>query len=519
MNVRQKFLRYQDHKSEFWIIFIIIGIKLMLHLIADFNSGYDGDEVLYIDMGKHLAPGYVESGPFIALLAAIQNLFHSHSLIVNHIFVHLASSVIIFLCGVIVLKLRGGKTAVTLALVSIAFAPALGISHNSFQPVIFDQLFWVWSFYLLISWSLSPEDKYLYQLGIMLALGFLSKYTMVFLIGGLVLSALFLNRQLFKKRALQVAMLLFIFLIMPNIIWQFRNDFPVVSHFKALYRMIAGENSIMNLGKFIIGFNPFLLPVWFSGLFIAPFVRRFSEIKVASVGMLLSVILLAAAGGRFYYFCPAAICGFCLGAVYLEEMLTKSRRLSVAYFTIIVLSACLLFPVGLPVFGLKSYVSILDLKEKPDGKIPLMLEARYTKDDWPALVSNVKNAYDKLSDEERKSALILGSDYTQTAVINFYRDQYGLPPAFSFHGSYYTWIPDFSKGITVIAIGNTHLPGQADIWYYNFSKLFNYVEHDSYLFCRYARDDKNTTFHVYICRDMKIDSEEYRRSHKNRIFE
>lgn len=519
MNVPYKSIRYQDHRAEFQIIFIVIAIKLILHIIADFNSGFDGDEVLYIDMGKHLALGYVESGPFIAFLAFLQNLLHSHSLLINHIFVHLTSSLLLFLCGVIVLKLGGRRKAVILSMVTIAFAPILGISQNSFQPVIFDQFFWIWSFYLVVSWTLSPEDKYLYQLGVVLALGFLTKYTVVFLIGGMILSALLLKRQLFKNRALLIGMMLFIFLVLPNIIWQYRNGFPVLSHFKALYIMISEENSLASLGKFILALNPCSIPFWFSGLFIVPFANRLREVRVASTGILLAAVLLTVAGGRFYYFCPVLICGLCLGAVYLEKQLDEKYRLFIAYFAVLLISAGLLFPLGLPVFGVKSYVRLLGLKEKPDGRIPLQFEARYTKYDWPLLLSNVKNAYNKLSDEEKKDALILGSDYTQAGIINLYRDIYSLPPAFSFHGSYYNWIPYFSKGINVIAIGNTHLPGESDIWLNNFSRLFNSVEHDSYLFCRYARDDRNTTLHVYICKGMKTDSEEYRRLHKDRIFE
>jgi hypothetical protein len=68
-------MKFKNYRTEYIIIFLIVVIKAILHLIADSNSGFDGDEVLYIDAGKHLAMGYMEVPPMIGFLAWIQNLF------------------------------------------------------------------------------------------------------------------------------------------------------------------------------------------------------------------------------------------------------------------------------------------------------------------------------------------------------------------------------------------------------------------------------------------------------------
>jgi hypothetical protein len=51
------------------IIFIFCVIKLALHLLADDHSGFQGDELLHIETGNHLAFGYMEFPPMIGLLA------------------------------------------------------------------------------------------------------------------------------------------------------------------------------------------------------------------------------------------------------------------------------------------------------------------------------------------------------------------------------------------------------------------------------------------------------------------
>ena len=81
------------------IIFIFCLAKLTLHLIADSHSGFQGDELMHIETGKHLAFGYMEFPPMIGLLAFIQNLFHSHSVFVYHIFPHIAMLLIIIYVG------------------------------------------------------------------------------------------------------------------------------------------------------------------------------------------------------------------------------------------------------------------------------------------------------------------------------------------------------------------------------------------------------------------------------------
>src|ERR1017187_5169270 len=53
---------------------VIAAIKLLLHLYAGRHYGYFGDELYYLACAQHLAWGYVDQPPLIALVAKLVRL-------------------------------------------------------------------------------------------------------------------------------------------------------------------------------------------------------------------------------------------------------------------------------------------------------------------------------------------------------------------------------------------------------------------------------------------------------------
>ena len=134
-------------KQNKLIIAFFCIIKLTLHLIADYHSGFQGDELLHIETGKHLAFGYMEFPPLIGVLAFIQNIFNSNSLYIHHLFSHISCILIIIYVAKITIELGGKNKALFLTLLCIIIAPAFGRTQQLFQPVVFGQLFWTLGFY------------------------------------------------------------------------------------------------------------------------------------------------------------------------------------------------------------------------------------------------------------------------------------------------------------------------------------------------------------------------------------
>ncbi len=153
----------QKLKNEYILIVALI-VNFAVKVLADFYSGFHGDELLHIDAGNHLAFGYMDFSPIIAWLAGIQNLFHSDSIFVNHLFVYVASAVIMLLCGLIVIELGGKNPALIITLSCLLFSPGLLASRGLFLPVIFEQTTWILCIYWLIKFQNTEASKYLYLL-------------------------------------------------------------------------------------------------------------------------------------------------------------------------------------------------------------------------------------------------------------------------------------------------------------------------------------------------------------------
>ncbi|MFN7603916.1 MAG: ArnT family glycosyltransferase, partial [Bacteroidota bacterium] len=218
------------------IILIFCLIKLTLHLIADSNSGFQGDELLHIETGKHLAFGYMEFPPLIGLFAFIQNLFGSNSVYVHHIFSHLASLLILIYVAKTTIELGGKNKAIILVLLAIIIAPSFGRSQQLFQPVVFSQLFWVLGFYQLTRFVKYLDKKSLWYLTLFAVLGISVKYDAVFYIVGLSSLLFFKNtRQALIQHRFWQNILIALALILPNVIWQYSNDYPILQMFSRLY--------------------------------------------------------------------------------------------------------------------------------------------------------------------------------------------------------------------------------------------------------------------------------------------
>ncbi len=230
------------------IIAFFCVLKLTLHLIADSNSGFQGDELLHIETGNHPSLGYMEFPPVIGWLAFIQNQFHSQSVFVHHIFSHIASLLILILIALTTVKLGGKAKAVFIVLLCILTAPAFGRGHQLFQPVVFTHLFWLFSFYQLVRYVTTLDKKYLLYLTIGVGFGFLTKYDILFFIAGL--TGLLLNkrtRTAILQKDIWKYVLLFLVLIAPNVLWQYNQGFPALDMFSRLYETQLDKLTIVGV--------------------------------------------------------------------------------------------------------------------------------------------------------------------------------------------------------------------------------------------------------------------------------
>jgi len=524
-------------KLEYRIILIFAIVKLIINTVADINGGFNGDEVMHIDSGHHLAWGYITFQPMMGILAYIQNLFHSHSIFVHHLFVHVAAELIIIFSGLCTLRLGGSWKAVLMTLVCIVGAPGYGITNNSFMPLVFEQLFWVLSFYYLISYSKQDQVNYLFYLALALGIGFLAKISILFLVAGIFISILLFDRHLLGRLSFWLALCLFVLIISPNVLWQFQHDFPVFGHMSVLRdKVLTKIDEMKNFQFLFLSLNPLAAPVWISGIFIVPFTTRFKNMRFALFSVSFPFLLLILARSQFYYLFPTMLCAFCVGSVYLEQRFISRKGLLNAYFGLISLLAVFIIPLGITLFPRDFYIKYGGFKKKNNilffnqealknqkenvlqERIPLNYEEYYTTTDWNKLVKSIAKIYADIDDNHKKGCVIWTLNYIQAGAINFLGDKYGLPRAFTFHASYFDWIPKLNPGVTVIAVGQSaRLDGSAGPAGF-FGGNFDSIELKCSLFCPYARESQDSYYHVFLCNGLKFDDTYLKENHKVDIF-
>src|ERR1700761_3064798 len=157
---------YQNRRSSYsTFILIFVAIKVGLNLLAISHFGFHRDELLHLVLADHLDWGYKEVPPFIALLAKISNVVFGTSVFAARVFPTIFGGLIIWLTGQITVELGGKMFAITLACLAIICSPAFLASDYLFQPVVFDQFWWVLAVWLLVKYSNTLAVKYLYFLG------------------------------------------------------------------------------------------------------------------------------------------------------------------------------------------------------------------------------------------------------------------------------------------------------------------------------------------------------------------
>ena len=505
-------------KTNLIIIFFCV-FNLTLHIIADFNSGFQGDELLHIETGNHPDFGYMEFPPVIGWLAFIQNLFHSNSVFVNHIFCHIASTLILILAALTTIALGGKSKAVFIMLLCISVMPAR--AYQLFQPVVFTHLFWLLSFYQFVRFVKTLENKYLLYLTISLAFGFLTKFDILFFIAGLV-SLLFFNRtqKVILTKSIWKYILIFIFIISPNLILQYQHQFPVLNMFSLLYKTQLDKLTISGVLKdLIIMLNPLTVIIWVGGLFFM-FSKKYSSFfRPIAISIIISLLLFSITKSKAYYFVPAILTLLMFGSVWFEQNVLAKRKLVLYPATILLIASGILFaPFGLSLLPLDNFVKFAKLKMKNERfqneRFQVDCQEYFAQAKWKNTLTALKQVYDSLPQTEKQTCMIWGKHYSQSGGVNLYRADYGLPKAFSYHGSFYLWTPE-SGAIpkTVIAFTN----GEADINF--FQDFFGSVVAVKKVYNPYASFDKDLYQTIFICKEPKQDFAGLRTALKNRIFE
>ena len=445
--------RWQVGPLDLRLVALLVGAKLLVHIVTAGRYGYFRDELYFLDCGRHLDWGYVDCAPLIALIAKVALLFGG-SLPVLRSLAALAGAARVALTMLLARELGGGRFSQALAGLCALSAPVYLGTDSILTMNGFETLFWMGCVFFLIRIVRTGDSRLWVWFGVLAGLGLENKHSTL-LFGTAVAAALVLSpqRRELKKPWIWVGGGIALVIFLPNLVWQVRHGFPTLEDLENVRR--TGKNVVLGpvefLGQQIFLLHPALLPIWLAGL-ASFFFSRASRLRVLGWTYVLLLSTMIVLKAKNYYLAPIYPMLFASGAVAIEGRLARRtwsrERLwpKVAIAAYVLASGAILVPAILPILPpaeLLSYERRLGIappktEVEHDGPLEQRLGDQFG---WEELVADVARIYDSLPPEERAKTGIFASNYGEAGALDLFGPAYGLPKAICAHQSHYYWGP------------------------------------------------------------------------------
>ena len=482
-----------------------ILLKFLLQYVA-INPVYElhRDEFLHLDLGNHIAWGYLSVPPVTAWLSYVI-ISLGKSVFWVKFFPALFGVFTIWFVWKIVESLGGKLFALSLSAICVIFSALLRI-NTLYQPNSLEFLLWTVIFFTIIRYVQSDNIKWLWYTGVAFAFGFLNKYNISFLLLGLIPSLLLSqHRKIFLKKELYFVGAFSLVLIAPNLYWQYQNDFPVIWHLTTLSETqlihVNRVDFLIDQLSFFSGALPILLAGFLSFFLFEPF-KKFRFLFWTLIFVLVFYTWLRA---KSYYAIGLYPVFISFGAVYLENILDKGWKfyLRPVLLLVPILVIIPVFQVFLPVLSPQKIADnpamfeSLGMLRWEDGKNHSIPQDFADMQGWKELAGLVDQAFDSVSD--KSNTLIHCDGYGMAGAINYYSKQ-KYSEALTLDADYINWYP-----LDEMTIKNVILvqgPWDDDPQRKRETPLFNNVSLIGEVKSKFARD-KGTR--VYLLKGAKVD--------------
>ncbi len=443
-------------KALILVGFILLKFVLQYQLISP-EYDLQRDEYLHLDLGHHLAWGYLSVPPFTSWISKVIYLL-GNSVFWVKFFPCLFGALTMLVVWKTIKELKGNLFALILGATCVLFSALLRL-NTLYQPNSFDVLSWTLFYFIIIKYFNSKNTKWLFVAAMVFALGFLNKYNIVFLLLGLI-PAIVLNqqRQVFTQKKFYLAALLGVFLIAPNLFWQYQNDFPVIRHLNEL-----ASTQLVHVDRlgflqsqlfFFIGSFFVLITALYSLLYYPPF-KKYKAFFWAFFFTLLVFLFFKA---KDYYAIGLYPIYIAFGSVFLGHILKEGwkKYLQPLAIAIPVFIFILIFGISFPnkspeyIVAHNDKYKELGLLKWEDGKDHMLPQDYADMLGWQEMVRKVDSIYSTVPKAEQ--TLIICDNYGQAGAINYYTKK-GLK-AVSFSADYINWFEFEQQYINLIRIKN-----------------------------------------------------------------
>ena len=425
-----------NKKTIVLIGFIILKFVLQYTLISP-EYDLQRDEYLHLDQAHHLAWGYLSVPPVTSWFSYVIFLL-GNSVFWVKFFPALFGALTLLMVWKTIELLKGNWYALILGALCIVFSALLRI-NMLYQPNSVDVLSWTAFYYVVIQYISSEKPKWFYIGAVVFAFGFLNKYNILFLLIGL-FPALLLSKQrkILAEKKLYFALILGILLILPNLLWQYNNNFPIVHHMKEL-----AETQLVNVDR--IDFLKEQILYFIGGLFVIlssfyalVFYKPFEKFKFFFTSIIFTLLVFLYFKAKAYYAIGLYPIYIAFGAVYLEDVLQSGwkRYLKPVFILLPLLFFIpmyqLAFPNKSPEYIVKNK---LGTHRWEDGKEHNLSQDFADMLGWKELARKTDSVYALFPKSE--NTLVLCDNYGQAGAINYYTKK-GIK-AVSFNADYVNW--------------------------------------------------------------------------------
>ena len=434
--------------------------------------GYFRDEFYYIACGRHLAWGYVDHGPIVAVQSRLGELLFGDSLFAIRILSAVAEAVALFLTGILTWALGGRRSAQALAMTALFVAPitiAMGgfLSMNSCEP-----MFWTGCILALVMLlrGRSPIVCWI-AFGISAGVGLLNKPSMTFFLVALGLGLLLTpQRRILFTRYAATGIALLILIALPNVVWQIHNHWPTLEflHEGRIHHKNVALPPLQFFLAQVLQMHPLNAFLWITGVVALLRAKSIQNARWLGATYLIFLVIMAALHAKDYYLAPIYPALFAAGAIAWEFRFARSRAVEQGsvfgfpiYQTALIVTGALVLPMASPILlpgPWVAYTRALHLtrpqyETEETSDLPQFYADRFG---WQEMSDQVAATFRSLSPADQAQVCIVGDNYGEAGAIDFFnRTQHlGLPPAISHQNNYWMWGPHGCTGKVVIDISD-----------------------------------------------------------------
>jgi hypothetical protein len=482
-----------DPLSGLAIVAYLAVFKLLLHFYFNAFSyyGYFGEELYFIDLGKHLDWGYVDNAPLTMWMGRLSRELMGDSVFALRFFPAIAGALTIVIAGLMARELGGGRFAQGLAALAVLVATGWLETQNHLCAPASEPVWWGLCAYFLMRIIKTGNTRYWVWFGVSAGMGLLNKPSMLFLCAAIGLSLLLTpqRRYLFDRWAVMGGLAALV-IVSPYILWNVAHGWPTLEFLAGIKRQVTNEVPSL---EFLHGQTDYLhafnFAIWLAGLGWFFFGKAARPFRVFGWAYLFLLAFLLVSKGKTYYLAPVYPFLLAGGAVAIERWVNQRglRRLKWVLPAILVVGGLAKAPMALPLLPIEKAYAYMNIQTNGPSENPLPFADYFG---WENQARVVAEVFHRLSPEEQANCIILADQESEAGAIDYYGPALGLPSVTCVQMNYYFWGPPTKTGMAIAFGANPDALRQ----------FWGQIQQAATIRCPQAiRREQNVP--VYVCRE------------------